>query len=158
MARPTRELILALRETAARIASGARYNWAHMGSCNCGHLAQTLTKLPKAEIHARAIEKAGDWSEQAVEHCSTSGYPMDHILSTMLQAGLDAQDIADLEKLANPSVLRAMGERGRRADYRRRDDVVAYMRAWADAMEAEMPTSEGTSRQARTEFAGRRAA
>ena len=43
MARPSRRLIDALRATARRLEDGARYEWGHMGRCNCGHLAQTLT-------------------------------------------------------------------------------------------------------------------
>ncbi len=39
------DLIEALRRTAARLATGAEYRWTHMGSCNCGHLAQTVTEL-----------------------------------------------------------------------------------------------------------------
>ena len=46
-ARPTprvaKTLAEALRVTAKRISSGDRYKWTHMGACNCGHLAQTIT-------------------------------------------------------------------------------------------------------------------
>ena len=59
------DLIAALRSTARRLEGGARYRWTHMGSCNCGHLAQTLTRLPREEIHRLALERAGDWGEQA---------------------------------------------------------------------------------------------
>ena len=41
----------ALRATADRLAApDARYEWGHMGGCNCGHLAQTVTTLSRAEI------------------------------------------------------------------------------------------------------------
>ena len=55
MARPNLDLIAALRRTARKINDGAPYQWGHMGSCNCGNLAQELTKLTKAEIHAHAL-------------------------------------------------------------------------------------------------------
>lgn len=108
-----------------------------MGSCNCGHLAQVLTQRSRAEIHRLALEKAGDWGQQAVEHCPVSGLPMDHILTTMMDAGMTDQDINDLERLASTRVRRSLGTEGRSLDYRRRSDVVTYMRAWANLLAEE---------------------
>lgn len=51
------DLIAILRATANRVESGAEYRWAHMGSCNCGHLAQALTNSSRAEIHRRAQQQ-----------------------------------------------------------------------------------------------------
>lgn len=44
---PTLERILALRHAAERPRQGAPYRWTHQGAWNCGHLAQTVTKLPR---------------------------------------------------------------------------------------------------------------
>ncbi len=60
MTQASPELVAALRATARRLEQGASYCWTHMGSCNCGQLAQTLTRLPKEEIHRLALERAGD--------------------------------------------------------------------------------------------------
>ena len=43
-------LAFALRRTADRLADGARYEWGHVGRCNCGHVAQTLTDLDDRQI------------------------------------------------------------------------------------------------------------
>ncbi|WP_342039360.1 hypothetical protein [Pontibacter indicus] len=51
MARSSAQLVAAIRQTADRLAKGAIYQWGHMGSCNCGHLAQTITQLDKGHIH-----------------------------------------------------------------------------------------------------------
>ena len=61
MARPSGSLIHALRQTASRLAESESYQWGHMGQCNCGYLAQTITGLTAAEIHASALERQGDW-------------------------------------------------------------------------------------------------
>ncbi len=135
MARPTRTLINALRAAADRLDGGADYSWTHMGACNCGHLAQQLTSRSKSEIHALALQKAGDWGQHAVDHCGVSGYPIDHIITTMIEAGMSYQDIHELERLSSHAVLRALPDGRRRLDYRHRDDVVLYMRTWAELLE-----------------------
>lgn len=142
MARPSRTLIAALRVTAARLASGARYQWTHQGACNCGHLAQTLTRRSRDEIHRLAIEKAGDWGEHALEHCPTSVYPIDHVLSEMLEAGLELSDVTELERLSDRDVLRRMPDGGRDVDHRRREDVVRYLEAWAELLEERLLATE----------------
>ena len=129
------ELIAALRATARRLERGADYRWTHMGSCNCGHLAQTLTRLPKEEIHRLALERAGDWGQQARDYCPSSGYPMDHVLAVLFDAGLTRDDVWHLERLSDPEVLRRLPVGERHLDHRRRDDVVLYLRTWAARLE-----------------------
>ena len=138
MARANRLLIDALRTTADRLDGGARYQWTHMGSCNCGHLAQTLTNLTPREIHERALARAGDWSEQAFEYCSTSCLPIDEVIQTMLDISLTRQDIRDLERLSGQGILQTLSPGERTLDRRRRSHVVRYLRAWADLLEAQL--------------------
>jgi hypothetical protein len=135
MAKPSITLVTALRVTADRLASGVRYQWTHQGACNCGHLAQTLTRRSREEIHRIAVGRAGDWGEHAIEYCPTSGYPIDHLLTEMLEAGLELSDVASLERLGDREVLRRLPDGGRAVDHRRREDVVVYLRAWADLLE-----------------------
>lgn len=136
MARPTRTLIAALRVTAARLSGQSVYRWTHMGACNCGHLAQTLTHRTREEIHRLALEKAGDWGEHAVDYCPSSGYPIDHVIARMLDAGLALRDIERLERLSDPKVLRRLPVQ--HLDHRRRDHTVRYLLAWADLLEEEL--------------------
>jgi hypothetical protein len=149
MARANLELIKALRVTSARLQLGAAYRWTHMGACNCGHLAQTVTQLDAEDIRRYALERAGEWADQALEFCPTSGYPMDEILNTLIGLGLSRQDIAHLEKLSAPQVLRRLPvELRSQLSYRERDHVVSYLNAFADLLEealpvaAELPVSE----------------
>ena len=147
MALPTRSLIDALQATADRLEQGARYAWTHMGACNCGSLAQTVSKLSAAEIHDIALQKRGNWQEQVMEHCPTSGLPMDMLINTLLELGLTRKDLADLERLSGPQVLRIVAEErkdepGRILSHRSREDVVTYMRAFATYLERQRADAE----------------
>ena len=127
-----RSLYEVLLITANRLESNTDYKWTHMGSCNCGHLAQTVTLHSAKTLHEIALQKAGDWSEQVREYCPTSGYPLDHIIQTLLQLGISQAELRDLERLANPKILTYVApEKRRHLSFRKKDDVVIYLRAWA---------------------------
>jgi hypothetical protein len=136
MARPSLLLIEALRKTAKNIQNGKPYQWGHMGSCNCGNLAQTLLNISKGDIHRYAMEKVGDWNEQLNDYCATSGLPMDRLIFGLLEKGLSTDDLKHLEYLSDESILKAVG-RGRLQN-NNLQDVVEYMNAWADLLETEL--------------------
>jgi hypothetical protein len=139
MARANLALIAALRTTAARLQLGAHYRWTHLGACNCGHLAQTVTQLDAEAIRRYAMERAGEWADQVLEFCPTSGLPMDEILRALFELGLTRDDLAHLEKLSSPEVLRRFpAEQRVQLSYRERDHVVAYLRAFADLLEDDL--------------------
>ncbi|RYU81309.1 hypothetical protein [Hymenobacter persicinus] len=136
MAKSTLPVIQALRETAQRLAAEAPYQWGHMGSCNCGHLAQTITHLSKAEIHARAMQRYGDWERQLTDYCPTSGLPIDATIDEMLAVGFSRADLTHLERLSDPVIRAAIPfERRNALRHNQRDDVVLYLRTWADLLE-----------------------
>jgi hypothetical protein len=136
MAKSTLPVIQALRDTAQRLATQAPYQWGHMGSCNCGHLAQTITRLTKAEIHARAMQRYGDWERQLIDYCPSSGLPIDQTIDEMLALGFSRQDLTHLERLADPDIRAAIPfERRNALRHNQRDDVVLYLRTWADLLE-----------------------
>lgn len=135
MARPNPELIEALRRTARKLQSGAPYQWGHMGGCNCGNLAQELTKLNKDQIHRYAMQRYGDWNEQVDDFCPTSQLPLDVIINEMLNAGLMLEDLKHLEKLDDREVLLRFPIEKRFLKHNVREDVVTYMNAWADLLE-----------------------
>ncbi len=116
------------------------YRWTHLGACNCGHLAQTLTKLTAADIRRYALERRGEWRDQAVEFCPSTGHPMDLILAKMLEIGMCRDDIAHLEWLSSPRVLeRIPAERRATMSRSERSDVVLYMTTWAELLEEQLP-------------------
>ncbi|KAA9327453.1 hypothetical protein F0P96_15830 [Hymenobacter busanensis] len=139
MASHSLSVIEALRTTAQRLASQAPYQWGHMGSCNCGHLAQTITHLSKADIHTRAMQRYGDWEQQLRDYCPTSGLLIDDTIDAMLAVGFTRSDLAHLERLADPTILAAIPfERRNALRHNRRDDVVLYLNTWANLLEQQL--------------------
>jgi hypothetical protein len=130
--------IEALRQTAARLQNGAEYDWSHQGNCNCGHLVQTVTKLSKSEIHRLALQKAGDCGEKALEYCPTSDYPIDHIITTLLELGFTRRDLYELERLSSQPVLELVPKPRKPLRHNQCRDVVVYMYTWADLVEEEL--------------------
>lgn len=106
-----------------------------MGSCNCGFLAQQVTRLKKEDIHARAMQGHGNWTEQLNDYCPTSGRPMDELISDLLAFGFSTDDLRHLERLSDPEVLQAMPPGGRHPQHNVKADVVAYLQVWADILE-----------------------
>lgn len=132
MATANPDLIAAIEKTTLNLSKGSPYQWGHMGSCNCGNLAQELTKLSKAEIHRYAMQRYGDWNDQILEFCPSSGYPMDLMIQKMVDAGLTLEDLSHLERLSDPEIL-AMIPKSKRDSLCKnsREDVVLYMQNWA---------------------------
>ncbi|UHG91424.1 hypothetical protein [Spirosoma oryzicola] len=138
MARPTPELIHALRVTAQKLKNGTHYQWGHMGGCNCGNLAQELTKLSKDQIHRYAMERYGDWSKQVDDYCSSSQMPIDLIINEMITNGLTIEDLKHLEKLDDREVLLRLPLEKRYLKHNVRDDVVTYLNTWAGLLEDQL--------------------
>ncbi len=136
MATPSLLLIEAIRKAAKNLQDGKPYEWGHMGNCNCGHLAQNLLHISKAEIHAYAMQKNGDWNEQLKDYCPTSGLQMDQLIFGLLEKGLGMQDLMQLEYLSNPEILSRLGVTHLKNNDR--SAVIKYMQTWADMMEEEL--------------------
>lgn len=109
-----------------------------MGGCNCGNLAQELTKLTKGQIHAYAMQRYGDWNEQVDDYCPTSQFPLDLVINEMLNAGLMLEDLKHLEKLDDRAVLQRLPLEKRHLRHNVRDDVVTYMTEWANLLEEQL--------------------
>jgi len=142
MAVASPKLISVLRATAQRLQESSNYQWGHMGACNCGHLAQEITALSKAEIHEIALAGHGDWSTQIREYCPDSGMPMHWIIGQLLALGLSTRDIENLEYLADDKVLKQMPAEQRHPLRNKREDVVVYLQVWADQLAAELAVAE----------------
>ncbi|MFD2999168.1 hypothetical protein ACFS7Z_02260 [Pontibacter toksunensis] len=138
MAKASIQLIHALRETAQRLLKGDKYQWGHMGSCNCGHLAQTITKHSKGEIHGAAMWRYGDWREQLRDYCPQSGLPLDQIIDQMAEFGLTRQDLEHLERLSHPAITQFLPPDQKYLQHNKREDVVLYLETWAMVLEEEL--------------------
>ena len=140
MAIPNLALVDILRETADRIEAGADYQWSHFGKCNCGHLAQTATRLSAVQIHRNAFRRLAEWSEIADDFCPQTGILIDRIVDTLFELGLNASDLRHLEDLTDGEVLRNLPGGFRYLERNLRQDAIAYMRSWANLIEVQLPT------------------
>ncbi len=173
MARANARLVLALRETARRLeAPDVVYRWSHFAHCNCGHLAQTLTRLSPKEIYDAAFHRPGDWGDQAAAlahgrdgvdygdrpaldegawepedegRCNVTGSPLGAILDQMYAAGLEADDVRHLERLSDSDVLRRLGKNTTGMAHGDRASVVAYLRAWADLLTQKLDREQAST-------------
>jgi hypothetical protein len=138
MAKTSIETIETLRKTALRIEKSQHYQWGHMGSCNCGFLAQVITNLSKDEIHTSAMEGFGDWTEQLQDYCPTSGLKMDELIRIILAFGFTRDDLKYLERLSDPRVLGSFPFTERNLRFNIKADVIRYLLRWADLIENEL--------------------
>ncbi len=146
MAKHTLAIAETLRKTADLIRSSADYQWGHMGSCNCGFLAQEITGLTKNVIHQSAMERYGDWNEQLHDYCPTSGLRMDDIIARMLDFGFDTDDLKHLEKLSDPKILNRLSASDKYLVRHNKGDVIKYLIAWAEMIEEEVLSNAGLAR------------
>jgi hypothetical protein len=133
MAFPNTILINALRTTAQNLAGGAKYEWGHMGRCNCGHLVQTITKLSDKEIAKVAEHELDEWTEHAKDYCTNTGSKVDSLFEEMKAHGFFFDDMVKLEYLKDKGVLQRLGNPTLRHNVP--NDVARYMQAMADMLE-----------------------
>ena len=126
----------ALRATADRIEAGARYEWGHVGRCNCGHLVQTLTELNDSEIYRIFGQELTEWSEHARGFCETGAGEVEQLFATLHEQGMDRDAILHLEYLSDPRVLRKLPAERRDLRRNQRADVALYMRTLAEVFGA----------------------
>lgn len=133
-------LINALRSTAQNLASGAKYEWGHMGRCNCGHLVQNLTNMSDREIVDSIDNRMEEWTEHARDYCTSTGSKVDYIFDTMQGFGFDSQDMINLEYLADKRILKRISNSNTPQYLRNNkvEDVILYMETMADLLESEL--------------------
>jgi hypothetical protein len=137
VARNISSVIGVLRTTARELGRCTDYQWGHMGSCNCGYLAQQITHLNKNQIHNYAMQRYGDWNEQLNDYCPTSGLPMDELISEMLNFGFDRDDLKNLERLSDKQILSSLPPDERYLRHNVKGDVIKYLNTWAALLELE---------------------
>lgn len=141
MAKASLLLCDGLRKAANNLKQGKPYEWGHMGNCNCGHVAQVLLNTSKDEIHRAAMQKVGDWSEQALTYCETSGLEIDQLIFGLFEKGLTRQDMMNLEYLKDPNVLANIPKEKLPLKNNVKEDVILYLETWAAMLEQELTES-----------------
>ena len=139
MANSNPKLITALRETAQRLSGGAKYEWGHMGRCNCGHLVQTITQKSDYEIVKTIDFQLDEWSEYANDYCPGTGQKVEDLFTALQNVGFSRRDVIHLENLSDKRVLRRLSNGSPR--YLRRNNiehVTLYMHTMANLLEEEL--------------------
>lgn len=138
VAKPSFEIIEALRGTANRLRNGAHYAWGHHGACNCGNLLQVITAMTEGEILRWAHTGNGEWTELAEEYCAATNAPVNLVISKLQELGLTPSDIHHIEYLTDKEVLRHLPGGFRWLKRNRREDVITYFDAFADLLEEKL--------------------
>jgi hypothetical protein len=144
MAIEKQRLIHYLEKTVSLLKSTSHYEWGNSGACNCGHLAQVITGFKGEDIHRWSLEKNGEWSDKAELYCENSGYKIDNVISIMLKAGLQIEDINHIEYLDHPEILSELTDGRRQLERNLKQDVITYFECWIRLLqnqEAEDQTS-----------------
>ena len=130
-------LVDALRATSERLErEDTKYQWGHMGQCNAGHLIQTVTGMDSFEIVQSVDFQLDEWSEHATDYCSCTGSKVDDIFLTMERYGMSHSDIVKLENLSDKAILDNLNGGFRYLRRNVREDVIEYMRSFADLLES----------------------
>jgi hypothetical protein len=135
MAKPSIELINALRKTAENLANGAPYARGNHGTCNCGNLIQVTTQLSKEEILTYAHTGWGEWTELAEEFCPTLNTPVNLLLKKLQDLGLTPTDIHNIEYLEDRTVLDHLPGGFRWLQKNKREDVIEYLNTFSNLLE-----------------------
>ncbi len=131
--KPTKQLIRALRETAADLRNKAKlYNWGSITQCNCGLLAQKITGIARDNLlDSLAPLEPGHWTHMAkqTEKCLLTNRPLSAVFATLLAAGVELEDFKRIEYLDD-------GEGIPITDFHQdRNKVAEWMDAQADLLE-----------------------
>ncbi len=84
----------------------------------------------------------GAWQPEDLGACTVSHRRMSELFDILAQWGLSPQDIASLERLEDPIVRRRLGTNTVDFHHSDRKNVVAYLRAWAEVLEAQLSRDE----------------
>jgi len=105
-----------LRIVADKLETGAiEFDWSNAGQCCCGVVAQMLLGKTQMEISkavsdmdkmAKCEKGKKYWKSYVSKLCPMTGRPNVEILGELYDAGLTGDDIAHLEYLSDPKVLK----------------------------------------------------
>jgi hypothetical protein len=138
MPRANRQLINVLHVSANRLAGGSRYEWGHVGRCNCGHLVQSVSQKTDVEIFRCFGQDLDEWTEHANDYCASTGRPVDELFEELGAIGFDRDDVRHLEYLSDRRVLKKLPAGRCHLRRNHRADVVLYMKTMAELLEEEL--------------------
>ena len=120
------------------------YEWNDRTRCNCGVVARQVMQTSATELKKLLPPIYEDgifrptWGSMTKAYCPDTGLSRNVVFSQLMAAGFRPGDFSHLENLSHPEIQKRM------ASYRkkkgpifrsRKSDVIAYLRAWAIAIE-----------------------
>jgi hypothetical protein len=135
MAKPSAELIQALRSTANTLQQTPDYAWQHIYSYTATLLALEIIRLQEDEIHKRMMQRYSAWSKQLSDYCTTCDSTEDNLISEMQAFGLDRDDFSQLQNLSGDTILSSLPADERKLQPALKPDVIKYILAWATQLE-----------------------
>ncbi len=95
------------------------YVWSEICTCNCGLVAQAITKTSKDELYDYYLRDISErlqtkknskycptWAQMISEYCPLTGTPTIEIFKALFEAGMNREEIAHLEYLSDPAILK----------------------------------------------------
>ena len=92
-------------------------------------MAQTITQNTARDIHRSASLRGGDWGVRAEEYCAVSRFLIDDIIRQLLTIGLEQRDIAHLENLSDPDILKLIPGEPTELERHSKKDAIKYLEA-----------------------------
>lgn len=117
-------------------------DWGQQATDNARIRAQLPPAFPEPDYGDRPALDEGAWEPENVGACTTTGTPLDVIFDQLTDLGLEPEDVGHLERLSDPAVRRRLGTNTTDFLHYRRDNVVAYLTAWADLLDEQLEETE----------------
>jgi hypothetical protein len=143
------QLIKHLRQAAERVLEPG-YNHGNYERCNCGILAQCVTGFGAGHMKHGELWNAikpvvslvggGSWGYVAEFYCSETNRLFSEVIESLLDIGITAKDIANLENLSDEKIVAQVGLGPLTKD--NPQHVAKYLEAWADILEDEARRSD----------------
>lgn len=127
-------------ETLQRSAEQQRGDWSEQAIFHEREVAASAAPLLPPDYGDRLALDEGAWEPEAIESCAVTDIPMTTVLARLTAVGLTAEDLVHLERLSDPNVRRMLGTNTREFHYASRENLVAYLDAWALLLERAQPS------------------
>ena len=141
------------------------HNWQEPGQCNMGLVAQVLLEKSAAHISKVVLSlgqqmpdvrdeyRSPTWNEVINFFCPLSGLSNVQIIKTLQESGLSRDDIAHLENLSDPEILKRSGIETKKIIksglftaskteeiedyYRETENLLKYIKTWKKMLQEE---------------------
>lgn len=123
-----------LKKALDMLNNGFEYNFTDVDRCNCGVVLKAAG-LTSAEINETESLYSYTYFTN-IGHCSVTGMPFCKVQAMFIQLGFTKNDIINLEKLSDETIL---SKAGNLKNYANKNNLIKYLTAWIEILEEETP-------------------